>query len=161
MNASIISTWLLLLATAAHIQNVNGAHSRAYYSRLRSRRLLELRSWTPLMKAVKANNINLVTHLLANNTDAKATNNDGYTALMFAAMYGNEKSVELLIPHSDVKATNDNGWTALMLAAFYGNEKSVELLIPHSDVKAINNDGATALDIAETRGYNHIVSLLQ
>merc|ERR1711935_554872 len=89
MKTSIISSCLLLLATAAHIQNVNGAYYRD----------------TPLMYAVDKNDMDLVKRLLANGADAKATDKYGNTALMFAASSGNEKSVELLLPMSDVKAT--------------------------------------------------------
>ena len=110
MNSSIISTWLLLLATAAHIQNINGF------------------PYTSLMKAVRANDINLVSRLLANGADAKATNNRGKNALMYAAEYGNEKSVELLLPNSNVKATNNDGETALDIAKKYGYDQITRLL---------------------------------
>ena len=144
MKASIISSWLLLLATVAHIQNVNGAYKD-----------------TPLMKAVSGNDMDLVKRLLANGADAKATNKYGETALMYAAKSQNEKSVELLLPNSDVKVTNQLGKTALMYAVRGGDEKSVELLLPNSDVEATNQWGKTALDLAKSLGHNQIVSLLQ
>ena len=60
---------------------------------------------TPLQDAVRKNNVDLVKCLLAQSNDAKATNNDGETALMITAEYGSSKMMELLLPKSDVKAT--------------------------------------------------------
>ena len=66
MNSYIISTWLLLLATGACIENGN-------------------RSDTSLIKAVRRNDVDLIKRLLRDGADAKATNDRGETALMFAA----------------------------------------------------------------------------
>jgi ankyrin repeat protein len=94
-------------------------------------------------------------------SDVKATTNEGWPALIFAARSGTDKIVELLIPVSDVEATYNDGWTALISAVMFGNEKIVELLIPVSDVKATNNNGKTALDIAKSSENDQIVELLQ
>ena len=83
------------------------------------------------------------------------------TALIYAAEYGTEKSVELLIPESDANATNNHGDSALMKAAKKGNVKSVELLLPVSNIIAINENGRTALDFAKSSGNDQIVELLQ
>ena len=144
MKAFVISARLLLLATTACLQKVNGASSA-----------------TPLMIAVRENNLDVLKSLLANGVDAKATNNYGLSALMLAANYGNDNMVKILLPKSDIKATDGYEMSALMYAARFGNKKSVELLLPKSDVKARNNDGQTALDIAKSEGYNQIVELLQ
>ena len=85
-------------------------------------------------------------------SDAKASDKNGRTALMYAARYGNKDLVELLLPKSDAKATDKRGYTALMYAAFYGTEQMVEILLPKSDAKASNNyDGKTALMYAARR----------
>ena len=146
MKASIISTWIFWLATAGYIQKVNGESD-----------------WTPLMKAVKKNDMDLVKNLLDSGADAKATNHYEWSALMMAAFYRNDKMVELLLPKSDAKAANRFGYTALMYAVMSGNDKSVELLLPKSDVTATNKWGYTALDYATHENYEHnqIVSLLQ
>jgi len=65
-------------------------------------------------------------------SDVEATHNDGWTALISAVMFGNEKSVELLIPVSDVKATNNNGQTALDIAKSIGQDEIVQLLKQHN-----------------------------
>ena len=88
---------------------------------------------TPLINAVFNNDKNLVKRLLADGADAKATIGSGYTALMYAAVYGTEKMVELLLPKSDVKAVccqtaNNNGYTALDFAKSFGNSQIVSLL---------------------------------
>ena len=146
MKASLISTWIFLLATAAYIQKVNGESD-----------------WTPLMKAVKKNDMDMVKNLLDSGADAKATDHYEWSALMMAAYYRNDKMVKLLLPMSDAKATNRFGYTALMYAVMSGNDKSVELLLPKSDVAATNKWGYTALDYAKHENYEHnqIVSLLR
>ena len=94
-------------------------------------------------------------------SDAKASDNDGCTALIYAAEYGTEKSVELLLPVSDAKATDKWGYTALMQAAMKGNVKSMELLLPVSDINARDKHGKTALDYAKSSGNDQTVKLLQ
>merc|ERR1711935_698679 len=88
------------------------------------------------MNAARYNNVDLVKSLLDSGLDAKATHYFGLSALMWAAKYGYDKSVELLLPFSDAKATTNFGYSALMLAAEHGYDKSVELLLPFSDAKA-------------------------
>ena len=60
-----------------------------------------------LINAVRRNDVGLIKRLLSNGADAKATNNDGETALMFAARKGDNNMVEILLPKSDTKAV---GW---------------------------------------------------
>ena len=90
---------------------------------------------------------------------------------MYAAFYGTEQMVEILLPKSDAKASNNyDEKTALMYAVRrYGKNKMVELLLPESDVKAVccqtaddtGGNGYTALDLAKSFGDSQIVSLLQ
>ena len=117
MKASVTFAFFLLLATATRIQKVNGASSGE----------------TPLIKAVKSNNVNLVKRLLEIGVDAKATDRYGASALMWAAMNGNPKSVELLLPLSDVQATNNYGYTALDYAKSSGYSQIVRLLQQYSN----------------------------
>ena len=57
----------------------------------------------PLIKAIRANNVDLVKSLLDSGADAKATGNNGYTPLMIAVIHDNDKLVKLLLPKSDAK----------------------------------------------------------
>ena len=115
----------------------------------------------PLINAVRRNDVGLIKRLLSNGVDAKATNNDGETALMFAARKGDNKMVEILLPKSDAKAVSNSGYTALMLAAKYGNIKIVERLLPKSDPKATNWRRETAYDLAKKYHHYQIVRLLK
>ena len=60
-------------------------------------------------------------------SNAKSTNNNGNTALMFSVIRGNNKIVELLLPFSDIKAKNKLGMTALDLAKYYRHDQIVKL----------------------------------
>ena len=146
MKAFLISAWLVIVSTLA--QKANGADWAT-------------QTWaTPLINAVFKNDENLVKRLLANDYlhDAKETTGSGYTALMYAAMYGREKMVELLVPKSDAKARNNyDGKTALMYAARHGNEKMVKNLLPKSDAKASNKNEQTALMYAAQYGNKDLL----
>ena len=150
MKASVTFALFLLLGTGTANQNVT--YENVKY---------ESSGKTPLIKAAYDDNVNLVKKLLNSGVDAKATDSNGQSALMYAAIRGNDKAVELLLPKSDTKATDNLGSSALMLAAVYGNIKVVELLLPFSDVKVTNRRGNTALDLAKSAGRNQIVRLLQ
>ena len=142
MNSYIISAWLLLLATGTCIQKVDCSD-------------------TSLIKAVRMNDVDLIKRLLRNGTDAKAPNNRGETALMFAARKGDDKMVEILLPNSDAKAVPLSGYTALMLATKYGSVEMVKGLLPKSDPKATNWRKETAYDLAKNYHRNQILRLLQ
>ena len=114
-----------------------------------------------LINAVRRNDVGLIKRLLSNGADAKATNNDGETALMFAPRKGDNNMVETLLPKSNAKAVSNSGYTALMLASKYGNIKIVERLLPKSNPKATNWRRETAYDLAKKYHRNQIVRLLQ
>ena len=82
----------------------------------------------PLINAVRRNDVDLIKRLLSNGADAKATNNNGETALMYAARKGDERMVEILLPKSDAKATNWRKETAYDLAKKYQRNQIVRLL---------------------------------
>ena len=66
-------------------------------------------------------------------SDAKSTNNNGNTALMFSVIRDNNKIVELLLPFSDIKAKNKLRMTALDLAKYYRHDQIVKILQQHSN----------------------------
>ena len=113
--------------------------------------------------------------------DALAKNNNGMTALMWAAGKGQEACVRLLLPVSGVLAKvsavrelktalrepacgtlikDINGMTALMGAVFHGHEACVQLLLPTSDVLAADGKGQTLLMHAAYFGHEACVRIL-
>jgi TonB family protein len=85
-------------------------------------------------------------HLLASNVDVDATDESGWTALMYAAElnYGNQPVDLLLEKHADVNRASFHGDTALMMAA-YGGMLNKSLLKAGADINARNGDGVTTL----------------
>ena len=76
-----------------------------------------------------------------------ARDNEGTTALVFAALGGDAETVQALLDAgADVNAKNSDGWTALMQAASGGDAETVQALLDaRADVNAKDNDGVTAL----------------
>lgn len=94
---------------------------------------------------------NIVNILVQESTaiDIDARQNDGGTALLLAASYGQEDVVKILIRSSaDINAKNKYGDTALILAAYSGHQRAMETLILASctdiDIDARNNFGHSA-----------------
>ena len=92
MKSSVTFALFLLLATGTAEQN--DKYENVKY---------ESSGKTPLIKAAYDNNVNLVKKLLDSAVDAKATDSNGQSALMHAAIRGNDMAVELLLPKSETK----------------------------------------------------------
>ncbi|WP_339046327.1 ankyrin repeat domain-containing protein [Candidatus Mesenet endosymbiont of Agriotes lineatus] len=89
--------------------------------------------------------------------------NSRVTALHFAALYGNERAVELLLNHSANANIPDSFFntTVLHLAVLYGDEEMVELLLKYkANVDAKDKLNTTALHFAATHENEEIVELL-
>jgi len=82
---------------------------------------------TQLMKAAKSGNEWQIKRLLEAGASVNLTDNDGWTALMYAVRYNEGlECVELLLnAGSDVKIINNYGLTALALAANYNNNPKI------------------------------------
>lgn len=83
--------------------------------------------------------------------DVAATDEDGFTALHWAAWSGLPQCADLLIAKAPqlINVQDANGYTPLMLAAMRGNPETVaHLLADGADMKLTNKDGKTALDLA-------------
>ena len=116
---------------------------------------------SPLFKAIKRNDENLVRQLLANGADTSQT--CGYfkeTPLIMAVDKGNLKLVKILLPKSNAKTADRKGTTALMYAAFNDNLDMVKILLPKSDAKAATRIGFTALMYAAYRDNLDMVKIL-
>jgi ankyrin repeat protein len=85
----------------------------------------------------------------------------GWTPIMYAALYGDEEAVRLLLAQdANPNAQNDGGGTALMYA-IDDVEKTRRLLDGGADANARSGEGRTALLIAVGRaGSNAVVKLL-
>lgn len=83
----------------------------------------------------------------------EAKDNDGFTALHWAAWSGMPQCIFLLTQGGlDVNVQEKNGYTPLMLAALRGNAAAVRLLLVlGADTAVTNKDGKTALQLAEEK----------
>jgi ankyrin repeat protein len=122
---------------------------------------------TRLIKAITTENIaeagRLITEI--NNEDINAADENGNTALTWAAFGGHKEVCELLIPKmsSDaIKSTDKNGNTALHAAAFGGYMGVCELLISISPdgINIADGEGWTTLHFAALGGHKEVCELL-
>lgn len=115
-----------------------------------------------LLHAANSANIEVVEDLLQKGTNPNAAQDqDGNTALIYAASYGNTANVESLIKYkADLDATNKFGDTPLMIAAENGNTDNIKLLLSKANVNAMNQDGDTALTLAIKYGTSDAINLL-
>ena len=138
-----------------------------------------------VMLAAKLGRVDILRTLLdalaSGNTAAGSlimeTDDAGYTALLFAAIYGHEAVISLLfsaLGSSDaiglaLQHRNDEGWTALMLAAIKGHTATFSLLLNIADYDAfaitealgqIDTRGRTALMLAAFNGNTETVNLI-
>ncbi|CAL4075774.1 unnamed protein product, partial [Meganyctiphanes norvegica] len=77
--------------------------------------------WTPLHIAAYNNRTEVVKFLLSCKANQDMETSSGYTALIFASMYGHYDIVKLLLDNgADTLITRNDGRTALMYASIYG-----------------------------------------
>jgi ankyrin repeat protein len=82
-----------------------------------------------LMRATKQGDVRAVKKLLAKGADVGEKDQDGATALMWAAYHGYPEITKILIKAgADVNAKDQDGITALMGAAEQGHAEIVNLL---------------------------------
>lgn len=84
---------------------------------------------TPLMAAVVKGNNSITQFLLLKNANVNLTDENGTTALMYAAMFKNKEIVILLLQkNADKKLLDNKGKSAFEYAVFTGNEEIINLL---------------------------------
>ena len=118
----------------------------------------------PLVKAAADGNVATVTRLLAAGSSPDSHNDDGLTALNWAAYAGHAAVVRLLLAkHAAVDShANAEGWTPLMNAAAGGYNDVVTLLLTAgADVNAKSTSGATALWFAAVKDKPKTMALLR
>lgn len=107
--------------------------------------------WTPLMQAVRDDNVPMVRLLLEYKAQVNLTNSRGMTALMYAARNGNLDVVRMLVNNgADVRPRSREGNTACEFALDRGHARVVMLL---QEVEAQLTDWSRMSEIgeAETR----------
>ena len=125
----------------------------------------------PLLAPAYAGDVAAVTRLLsapAKESDLNATDGDGYTALLVAAMAGHAKVVLMLLESgAHPSLALPTGETALHLAAANGHADVVALLLQEAniavgttDVDATNGSGSTALHMSAANDHADVVEML-
>lgn len=102
---------------------------------------------TPLMWAAGPfGSKDLIRFLIAAKADVNARDNNGRTALSFAAEQGNNSVTEELIRNgANIDLADNEGKTPLMWACEKGHPKMIQLLLQRkADVQAKNKDNKTA-----------------
>merc|ERR1712125_263247 len=97
-------------------------------------------------------------HLLCDSLTSQRTC-QGSSALHFAVLGGNIKTVEIVIQHlSDVNASNAYGETALHWACKQGNLQVVHLLLNEgADVMSVDTDGNSPLHWAAEYDHSEVI----
>ncbi|HEY7789739.1 MAG TPA: ankyrin repeat domain-containing protein [Vicinamibacterales bacterium] len=112
-------------------------------------------STTPVADAAQHHDLATVQKLVSNGTDVNAAQNDGLTALHWAAIHDDVPMANVLLyAGADVSvATRVEGTTPLQIAARDGSADMVEaLLTHHADAQSANVHGTTALMLAAESG---------
>lgn len=112
-----------------------------------------------LAKAAKQGKIQEVKAALSSGESVDARDDENFTALLYAALYGNFDVCEFLIKHgANVNARDKSDWTPLMCAALKGKRKVLKLLIDSgADIDARSDYGRTALTEAAYSGNDSCV----
>lgn len=121
-------------------------------------------SLSPIHYAARDADLGKVTALLKDNPALVSTkDNDGFTALHYAALNGQYAIAKLLLANkADVNAENNHGDSPLHSAAAFGDIDVVELLLANkADVNAKNNHGDTPLESAAALGHKDVADLLR
>lgn len=114
-----------------------------------------------LLTAISDADAKTVSALLSSSADVETKDEDGLTALMYAAIYADTECVELLLlKGADPNARSQSGITPLMMAI--NNAAKVKLLISKgAEINAKSKQGHTALTIAAARtGTAETIKLL-
>lgn len=109
-----------------------------------------------LMIASYKGNVAAVKALLAKEVQV---NNQGWTALHYAAAIGSDDIVRMLLEESAyIDAESPNGTTPLMMAAGSGRLTTVKLLLDEgADPSIKNNIGMSALDFAQQASQTYVL----
>jgi ankyrin repeat protein len=119
---------------------------------------------TALMEAAAQGRDKAVGLLLARGASVSLTDDEGATALHWAAKaFHSSECVEALLAHgADINTTYKGGYTPLMRAAVTGNLEVIELLLKRgADTKAVDNYGETARVLALRYHHEGAAKIIQ
>jgi len=115
------------------------------------------KGWTPILRAAKSNQLEVLAFLLHVQADIKSETRQGNSALHKAAKCGLEEAAHMLIEAgAAVNQPNEGGATPLMMSVLRkGGEDVVKLLLnSEADVNVQKDVGYSALMLAAR--YNHV-----
>lgn len=121
---------------------------------------------TPLHYAARVGIAGVKLLLKAGRTlDINARDEDGCTALQYAAHRGHVKAIQMLIEHGADVTIMDNSGGGLLHHAVHGNVRSIQYLLSPElnlavDVNAKDNNGCTPFYIAFKTGRKSIIACL-
>lgn len=115
-----------------------------------------------LISSLKIRDIKNCKELIANGTDLNIQDNDGKTALMYAAEFSNEIFELLIEKGADLNLKDNDGKTILMIVLdkLHPVEKTKLLIDKGADLNLQDNNGNTCLIQAITRENYEICKLL-
>ncbi|ETS82540.1 hypothetical protein PFICI_04416 [Pestalotiopsis fici W106-1] len=118
---------------------------------------------TLLLLAIRHNRFGCTNLLLERGADVDYEERNGFTALLYAARWGDAQIAETLLSHgANIEHQDTNGFTALVLSATKGHLAVVRLLldrganIGHQTIKL----GVTALIMSTMNGHIEVVKVL-
>lgn len=117
---------------------------------------------TPLIKAVKADDLSAVRTLIKSGADVNARSGDGATALLWAAHESNPEIAQVLIAaKANLDSANDFGVTPLLHASRIGDADMVDVLLRGgANPRLAHPEGETPLLAASRAGSVPAVRLL-
>ena len=118
---------------------------------------------TPLLKAIKTNQPQVVLLLLEAGANVNQTTKNGNNPLQTAVDYGQVEIVQLLLkqPNIQINQIDSDGNTVLMEAAKAGQLEMVQALVAAgADVGIRNQRGLTALDMAKAKRHKEVMDFL-
>jgi TonB family protein len=118
---------------------------------------------TPLMVAVRDQEVEVVMELLRSNPNLAARDQEGWAALTYAALNQDTTIIKALIDQgADLDSKDNLGMTPLMHTATSGKNAVAQLLVnAGADVNAQDDLGQTALTFAEHRKASDLIKILR
>ncbi len=116
---------------------------------------------TPLMTAIRADNVACAKALISQGADLLVKNRQGETAFLLAVQYS-KKTMQFLLQYNLPLQKNQEGQTALHLAVMQGEDEIVEILLQHGfDSLSLDNAGKTPIAYAKEKKFSDVSRLLQ